>query len=136
MAASGQLGEGGQLMKRERTGASSLGLRDQTPDLCSISVEWDLSCPSVCLFQNNGNIVGKRQKARGESGKEKTPQASGLLPLSQLTLSQHHRPRRKGCFCHAEKRSSQKAQPIKNKVEPGPTPLITWLTASSNPSKL
>lgn len=52
-------------MKRERTGASSLGLRDQTPDLCSISVEWDLSCPSVCLFQNNGNIVGKRQKARG-----------------------------------------------------------------------
>ena len=68
----------GAVTKKERSGAASLGLRDQTPWVCSISGEWDLSW---CLAFPKQWPYCREKRRPGGIRPELSSQASGLLPL-------------------------------------------------------
>lgn len=58
----------GAVTKKERSGAASLGLRDQTPWVCSISGEWDLSW---CLaFPKQWSYCQEKRRPGGNQARD------------------------------------------------------------------
>ena len=103
------------MLKKERSGASSLGCVTR-PHGSVQSVESRI-CQGAQLFQYNGSIVGKRQKARGKIRQRDlfTRQWTTSLDLTKPFMAAQAQ--NEGVFV-TQRRVLTRSPTIKNEVEP------------------